>query len=445
MRIELRIIRHIESQVGGAFRDAGIGSALIAVSGGADSVALLCACARIAARTGMRFEAANCNFHLRAEESDRDSEFTAALCRRLGIPIHRLDYDTAAYIRKHPGSSTEMACRELRYADFFRLCSERKLDRVAVAHNADDDIETMMLALMRGSGTRGLRGMDADNGRVIRPLLSVTRAEIEGYLAAIGQDFITDSSNLTSLYRRNFIRRDILPLLESRWPGARKSLSRTLSIMKEEAAITDAYYRRRLADLCPDPTTLLVYSDGVSAGIILRFIETFGGNTAIADEIMESLGRQHGERRWRLSERYTAVLERDRLTVSDSCDAEPSVAVRWERLPMTPGLMSEIKGNRSHDVVYLPADESAYELRQPRTADRLAPLGMKGTRLVSDIVSDARLDSRRKDGVRVLVRRSDGEIIWVAGLKRSRHDLVSPGSDCVWKATYVYNSPQSGI
>ena len=421
-------VRKFEKAVAEVLKAAQAKSLLVAVSGGADSVALLRSCARLAPILGLRLQAVNCNFHLRAEESDRDSAFTAALCRRLGIPLHRLDYDVALHMERHPDLSVEMACRELRYADFFRICREEALDRVAVAHNADDDVETLMLALLRGSGTRGLRGMDADNGRVIRPLLSVTRSEIESYLQAIGQDFITDSSNLSSDFRRNFIRRDVLPLLESRWPGARKSLSRTLSIMKEEAAIADAHYRRQLTLLSPDPATLLVYAPEVSTGTILRFLEPFGGNPAIAEEILKSRSLQHGARHWRLSASHTAVLERDRLIISDHGAALPSPEVNWEKLRMSPSLMDEIKRNRSHDVVYLPHDESAYELRLPAPGDRMAPLGMKGSRLVSDIISDARLDSRQKAGIRVLVRRSDGEIIWVSGLKRSRHDLVVPSA-----------------
>lgn len=417
-------IRKLEQQVARSLEAAGARSLLIAVSGGADSVALLRLCHHIAPTAGLHLQAVNCNFHLRGPESNRDTEFTARLCDGLGIPLHRLDYDVDRYMEEHPGASIEMACRELRYADFFRICRENGIDRVATAHNADDDIETMMLALMRGSGSRGLRGMDADNGRVIRPLLSVPRTDIEAYLEAIGQDFITDSTNLSSDYRRNFIRRDVLPLLESRWPGSRRSLGRTLGIMKEESSIIESHYRRQLQKLCPDSATLLIYADGVTAGTVLRFLERFGGHAAIAVEIMESLGRQHGERRWRLSERHTAALERDRLVVIDR-EAECSGPnIDWEKLEMTSELMTEIRKNRSHDIIYLPHDESAYEFRRPLKGDRMSPLGMKGTRLVSDIISDARLDTLRKAAVRVLVRRLDGEIIWVAGLKRSRHELV---------------------
>lgn len=433
----------IETTVSNTLKQAGVRSVLVAVSGGADSVALLCACARIAPQIGLRLEAANCNFHLRDAESDRDSAFTEALCERLGIKLHRLNYNVDIYMEEHPGISTEMACRELRYADFHRICQMGGLDRVAVAHNDDDDVETMLLALLRGSSSRGLRGMDVDNGTVIRPLLGTARSEIETYLSAIGQDFITDSSNLSTVYRRNFLRLDVIPMLESRWPGARKSLSRTLSIMKEESEIVESHYKRQLDELCPNPTTLLIYNPEVSTGTVLRFLEPFGGNPSIAEEIIESLGKQHGERRWKLSESLEALLERDRLILIDHNAPSTEPSIIWKRLEMTPELMTEIKRNRSHDIIYLPQGESKYELRRPQTGDRMAPLGMKGTRLVSDIISDARLDSITKNLIRVLVRNSDGEIIWVTGVKRSRHELVKPEVNRVYQA--VYNSTASGI
>ncbi|MDE7346910.1 MAG: tRNA lysidine(34) synthetase TilS [Muribaculaceae bacterium] len=434
---ENKIKHTLENLIAHTLETSGIHSLLAAVSGGADSVALLCSIARVAPRLGIHVEAANCNFHLRGEESNRDSAFTAHLCERLHIPLHRLDYNVANYLEEHPGLSIEMACRELRYADFFRICREQGLERVAVAHNADDDIETMFMNMLRGSGSRGMRGMDADNGQIIRPLLGTTRKEIEIYLSAINQGFITDSSNLSSEYRRNFIRRDVLPLLESRWPGARKSLSKTVSIMKEESAIVDNYYRLKLQTLSPSPRCLYVYDDSISPGTILRFIEPFGGNPSIAYDILESLGRPFEKRNWALSNSHEATLERDRLVIKAYGETEEEPFIKWEKLKMTSDLMSDIKGNRTHDIIYLPQDSSAYEIRRPRTGDRMAPLGMKGTRLVSDIISDARFDRRQKEAIRVLVRLSDGEIIWVTGLKRSRHELVASDTYNIYKAIYI--------
>lgn len=438
-----QIRRRVENEVEVCIRDIRINSVLVAVSGGADSVALLTAFCRVAPRLNIRVEAINCNFHLRGEESDRDSMFTANLCKQLGIKLHALDYDVEDYLRNHPGLSTEMACRELRYADFFRVMEEEGFDRVAVAHNADDDIETMMLNLLRGSGSRGLKGMDKDNGKVIRPLLGVSRKEIEKYIKDIGSGYIIDSSNLSSEYRRNFIRRDILPLLESRWIGARKSLYKTVGIMKEEAVIIEDFYRKQLQSLMTDKNTLLVYSEGVTLGTVLRFLEPFGGNTEIADEIMSSIGKEFKQRIWKLSDQFEARLERDHLIIADIKEKETVPRFVWTPLLMNQYTMEEIKGNRNHNIVYLPSDSSAYTIRPARKGDRMSPLGMRGSRLVSDIIGDAKLNRNQKSMVRVLERNSDGEIIWVVGLKRSRHDLICENSTLCYKLSCLTSEPTS--
>lgn len=267
-----------------------------------------------------------------------------------------------------------MACRELRYADFRRLARERDFDRIATAHNADDNIETLLLNLLRGSGTRGLKGMDTDNGYILRPLLSVSRAEIEKYLADLGQDYVTDSSNLSTDYRRNFLRHDILPLLESRWPGARKALRRTLTIMKEEASIVDSYYDIQLEELA-DGNSLKIYQNDVSTGAILKFIRPFGGNSAIAEEIMEAIGRPFAERSWKLADNYTATLERHRLIISDgdNNDNDKRIRLTWTKMEMNAEKVKAVKGNRSHYTAYFPNGPEAYELRKPRQGDRIAP------------------------------------------------------------------------
>ncbi|MDE6522884.1 MAG: tRNA lysidine(34) synthetase TilS [Muribaculaceae bacterium] len=431
-------IRHtidlIENEVAKCIKAAYIKSLLVAVSGGADSVALLMASTRVATRINLRVEAVNCNFHLRGDESDRDSKFTSDLCASLGIRLHSIDYDVDAYIKENPGISIEMACRELRYADFFRIMNEEGFDRIAVAHNSDDDIETMMLNMLRGCGSRGLKGMDVDNGKVIRPLLGISRKEIEEYLEALNVGFITDSSNLTSEYRRNFIRREVIPLLELRWHSAKKSLSKTVRIIKEEANIIANYYKEQLLRLSPDDHTLLVYSEGVTVGVILRFIEPYGGNAEIAEEIKESLSKDFKQRRWKLSERYEASLERDRLMIIDSVEIfSDSPTFTWEKTDLNAVSFETIKQNRDHNIVYLPSGSDEYILRPPHTGDRIAPLGMKGTRLVSDIVSEAKLDRKSKTQIRVLARKSDGKIIWVSGLKRSRHDLLQPDAKSCFK------------
>lgn len=426
----------LENSVTETLWQSKVKSLLVAISGGADSVALLVALCRISRRLSLRIEAVNCNFHLRGKESDQDSEFTSRLCEKLGVKLHLLEYDVNDYVRRHPKLSLEMACRELRYSDFYRIINEEGLDRVAVAHNADDDIETMMLNMLRGSGSRGLKGMDVDNGKVIRPLIGIRRKEIEEYLENLGIDYVTDSSNLTSEYRRNYIRREVLPLLENRWPGARKSLSKTVRILKEESEIIENHYQKQLEELCIDDYTLSVYSENVTTGTILRFIEPYGGNPEIADAIKQSLEKKFLARKWELTEKYEVALERDKLIIIDQQKKTIEPQFIWTKMRMTSENMKMIKSNRDHRIVYLPYNEKEYTFRQPKIGDRISPLGMRGSRLVSDIIRDAKLDRSAKSQIRVLSRKSDDEIIWVTGLKRSRYDLINENTEYCYKLEY---------
>ena len=164
-----------------ALKDGSKTRVLVALSGGADSVALL----RVMLELGYLCEAAHCNFHLRGAESDRDEVFCASLCRSLGVRLHRVDFHTADYAREH-GISIEMAAREQRYAFFRRLKEEGSFDCVAVAHHREDNVETILLNTVRGTGLRGLAGMPRRNGDVVRPLLDVSRRQILDYLNELG-------------------------------------------------------------------------------------------------------------------------------------------------------------------------------------------------------------------------------------------------------------------
>ena len=173
---------------------------LVAISGGADSVALLVALRKL----GYDCEAIHCNFHLRNEESNRDEQFTKDLCARLGTTLHIAHFDSKAYAREK-GISIEMAAREQRYAAFEEHRVTIGAQCIAVAHHRDDSAETLLLNLTRGTGIKGLRGIQPKNGHIIRPLLCVGREEIIEYLEWRGESYVTDSTNLACDYTRNKI------------------------------------------------------------------------------------------------------------------------------------------------------------------------------------------------------------------------------------------------
>ena len=171
---------------------------IVGLSGGADSTALL----MVLLRLGYRCTAVHCNFHLRGAESDRDQQFVTDLCKKLGVELKVCSYDTQSYARQN-GISIEMAARELRYADFERIMNDTGADAVCIAHHRDDSVETVLLNLIRGTGIKGLTGIKPRNGHIIRPLLCVSRQEIEDWLHKEDQPYITDSTNLETDYTRN--------------------------------------------------------------------------------------------------------------------------------------------------------------------------------------------------------------------------------------------------
>ena len=202
---------------------------LAALSGGADSVALVC----VLRALGYPLRAYHLNHCLRGAESERDADFVRALCARLDIPLTLEREDAAAYAAgRH--ESIETAARALRYARLNRCAAQYGIARIATAHTADDNLETMLFHLARGTGTRGFAGIPPVRGAVIRPLWTATRAEIEQYLAESGQDFVVDSSNLSADYTRNRIRQRVVPVLRDINPGCAGAASRLAARLRED-------------------------------------------------------------------------------------------------------------------------------------------------------------------------------------------------------------------
>ena len=193
---------------------------LVALSGGADSVALLL----VLKQLGCHIEAVHCNFHLRGEESDRDESFVKNLCSEQDIKLHLIHFDTNEYAAVHQ-VSIEMAARELRYRYFEQLRQDIGAETICVAHHRNDAVETLLMNLMRGAGIHGLTGIHPKNGAIVRPLLCVSRDEIEDYLHARGQAYVTDSTNLQPDVLRNKIRLQLLPLVEEIYAGATENIA----------------------------------------------------------------------------------------------------------------------------------------------------------------------------------------------------------------------------
>lgn len=425
-----------ESAVARMLRDSDISSVVVGVSGGADSTALLVALRK----TGVSLRVLHCNFHLRGWESDRDEAFVSRLCSRLGVPLDCRDVDVDAYRLRH-AVSVEVACRETRYAIFREAMQEYGADRIAVAHNADDQAETLLLNLFRGAGVKGLGAMLRDTGEIIRPLLGVTRDEIIDYLRNERVDYVTDSTNLSSCYRRNFIRREVLPLVASRWPGVRDVLVRTASSMQSDAAML----RCLEESLVPGDALSLQYAVlwkcPDAAWLIRRFAARFGVSAVVSCEIARSVcspdfipTKFWDCRGGRLAAgRDSLYFIPDGDAVSDWRDS--FVVEELECGSITVEAMSRMKSSSNMEF-WGSVSPDDIEFRHVREGDRIDPLGMEGSQLVSRVMKNAKFSESQKRGQWVVAERSTGRILWLPGLRRSRHALVSPGRDAVCVRIY---------
>ena len=228
------------------------GKYIVALSGGADSVSLLFVLKHLEHELGIGVEAAHCNFHLRGAESVRDEEFCKQLCERLSVPLHLIHFDTQAYADLHR-VSIEMAARDLRYGYFENLRRDIKAQDICVAHHRDDSVETVLLNLVRGTGLRGLRGIQPRNGNIIRPLLSLSREDIVQYLDALGESYVTDSTNLHNDVKRNKIRLDVMPLLRELNPSVSQSIFESSLRVGEALKVFDEAMKRSIADVTAPP------------------------------------------------------------------------------------------------------------------------------------------------------------------------------------------------
>lgn len=369
---------------------------LVALSGGADSVALL----RSLHAQSYDIEALHCNFQLRGEESDRDERFVVSLCQKYDIPLHVKRFETKEYAKEH-GISIEMAARELRYEWFEQKRIELHAAYIAVAHHSEDQAETVLLNLIRGTGLRGLAGMKFINGHIIRPMLNVSKSEILEYLKRIDQDYVTDSSNFELDATRNRIRLEIMPKLKQINPHVTEHFA--------EAA-------RYVAEAIPYYEKGIEASNAFSSTMLHEQLTGCGFTAAQEKAIMRDINGESGA----IYESATHKILRDRgkLILKKKESTTPPPQLQTEIICVDDALAFLRTQPLSADYAYLDADKVPLPLtlRHPRTGDRFQPFGMKrGTRLISDFLTDLKLSVFEKEE-QWLVCMGE-QIVWVKGLR----------------------------
>ena len=424
------------------------GTYLVALSGGADSVALL----HTLCALGIKTEAAHCNFHLRGEESERDEQFCKELCQQLNIPLHIAHFDTTSYAQLHH-VSIEMAARTLRYSYFNNLCNDLSANGICVAHHQDDSAETLLLNLLRGTGIHGLRGIMPRNGNILRPLLCVGREDIEHYLQTLHQTFVTDSTNLIDDVKRNKIRLNVIPLLQTINPSARKAIAQTAQYVAEACTFFDAAMEQAIQaitssdgqtiqrgetsrshfmiDICallkqPSPEYVLFMTLKDNGFTPTQVQEIYSAISKPTIKEKETTTLQSG-RLWD-SGTHELLIDRGQLLIEPKTTSSFKTKIFPEEGTYVideygTRLRISKKKNDEHFVLNKKANYACLDaqkvswplqLRIAQNADRFVPFGMRHSKLVSDFLTDKKksIFEKRRQLVLTMASASD-TILWV--------------------------------
>jgi tRNA(Ile)-lysidine synthase len=400
---------------------------IVAVSGGADSVALLVALHAL----NYKCVAAHCNFHLRGDESMRDMYHVKAIAAQLGVELQIKDFDVRTHMQ-NTGQSVEMACRELRYDWFRELLEERQAQAIAVGHHREDQVETFMLNLLRGTGITGLTGMAASAASVVRPLLECSRPDIERYLAKKHIVYIVDSSNAQNDFKRNRLRNVILPELEQQFDGATNSILATMSHLADNKCLYDYAVKTLGARFASSPRSINVdemramLPASVARMLLFEMLKPYNFNITHVDNIINASSTATFA-----SATHAAELSRGMLTVKAAerkavgCNVHVVDLSSNVYTPVCIAVnrhgIADFAPKRDNSTIYLDADvlngNPIFELRHWQKGDVIHPYGMKGSKLVSDIFADAKLTAQQKRDAWLLTR--NGEILWILGMRAS--------------------------
>ena len=417
---------------------------IVGVSGGADSVVLL----HILLSLGYDCVIAHCNFHLRMEESNRDEEFVRKLSKSLHLPFYNIDFETTKYAKEHH-KSIEMAARDLRYEWFYQLVEKLDAQAIAVAHHADDSIETMLMNLVRGTGLRGLTGIAARNEKVIRPLLCCTREEIETYIIGHDLENITDSTNATLDYQRNKFRNIVLPLLEEINPSVRQTLYNSLERFEGTLAIYDqaiGNIRDKVLISENDLVKLKIaeLQKQVDVPTVLyELLQPYGFGKAVLEQITKHLEGESGKLFY--SDTHRLLKDRDYLIINkiESASNEEYFITENKTEITIPFLLkiskiklnSDFRVSKEKNCIHVDASRLSFplQLRRWNEGDSFFPFGMNKRKKISDFFIDNKLTIIEKEQSWLLL--SGDEIVWVVGQRMDNRYRVTDETTDVFQFT----------
>ena len=407
---------------------------LLAVSGGKDSVLML----HLFKAIGVEIGVAHCNFNLRGEEAQRDEHFVKMLANSLDVPVHITHFDTKKYATENK-ISTQMAARDLRYHWFEQIRREHKYDFIALAQHQNDAVETVLINLVRGTGISGLHGILPKRGKLIRPLLFLTRNEVE---VAVGENnigFVEDSSNLSTNYTRNKLRLQVIPHLKEINPNLEKTFEENITRFAEIERFL-AVQVQKLADNLLDKRADGIYISLLDIAalrpqklLLYELLKPFGFVEKVVDGILQSLASPSGTHFFSAS--HQAIINRNDLIIAPQNTADhlnqfihPSttnICFGDDEIALT--FSDELKFEAAANKAFVNADKLIFPLvlRNWQNGDKFIPLGMRHLKKVSDFFIDAKVPVHLKHTTPILVN-GNGQIIWIAGMRQdNRYKLTA--------------------
>jgi len=407
---------------------------LLTVSGGKDSVLLV----HLFKLSGYTCGIAHCNFNLRGDESQRDEAFVKLLAAKMEMPFFVKHFNTKSYAETHK-ISTQMAARTLRYNWFEELRQGENYDLIAVAHHQTDVIETVLLNLTRGTGISGLHGILPKRGLLIRPLLCLSRAEIDEVVDKAHLDFVEDSSNRADKYARNKIRLHVVPQLKTINPNLEQTFEQNIQRFSETEMVLQQVVRQLREQICKTreevmqlplrdikalmPQQLLLY----------ELLKPYHFLDPVVRDILQSLDKQSGVSFYSVSHRATINREQLLITpvvqagVFESQEIHPSdKQIRFGDQKISVCAGTDTGFEKVTHKAFLDADKLVYPLvlRTWRGGDRFMPLGMSVFKKLSDFFIDEKVPLPLKERIPILVN-GNGEIMWVAGMRTDNRYKVS--------------------
>jgi tRNA(Ile)-lysidine synthase len=435
---------------------------LVAVSGGADSSALLYLLNSFKEELSLDLHVAHLNHTIRKDDAELDVRYVQSLAQKLRLPVTVESFDVQSFAREEK-MSLEEAARAVRYAFFDKIANKINADRIAVGHTADDNVETFLMRLLRGSGVKGLCGIPAMRGKIIRPLIRVWRREVEVFVSGLKLVPRRDYTNYESKYLRNRVRLKLIPQLKIYNPKIKEIILQTILLLTEDGTYLEAKAEELLEkalssakndELSLDADKIRKLEYPIQGHILRKAIEKVKGNLFEVSfkHIREVLDKIASGKNWEIhlpdstylrGSRKEIIICRDRDRLFNkksyfySFSIPGEIDIQETGKKISAAIVPEMESGNNPRVAYVDYSALGRNLivRNKEDGDRLIPLGMKGSKKLQDLFVDEKIAAEDRDSIPIV--ESKGKIVWVAGLRLDERAKVTPDTKKIVRLEFL--------